>query len=143
MKYFYSIEQIAALRQQVEALALDVPDGFYSLTLRKLQKFCNGCGAEYFPAIVRDALSAYSERYAPAFMAHDTDYEFGTDRATADRRMLKNMWKIFRHHFGFWWFANKSAILELFLIIIPAYLAVRIGGGKAHAEAQQQKGGVS
>lgn len=137
MKYFYTIEQIAAIRRQVEAYGLEVPDGFYGIGLRKLQKFFNGCGAEYFPRIVRSGLSAYTDRYAPDFMVHDVDYEIGTDKAVADRRMLKNMWRVFRHHFGFWWFVNKSALFELFLIIVPSYIAVRLGGNKAYDDSRK------
>ena len=137
MKYFYTISQIDALRRQVEAYGLEVPDGFWRLSIRQLQVFCNGAGPERWSELKRKALTAALSRYETAFMVHDVCYEIGITQKDADAMMLRNMRKIFRRDYGFFWWLSKAAWLERLTVIPVVYAAVRFGGEDAYTEAQK------
>lgn len=139
-EHFYSIQRVDALRRQVECYGLEVPIEFWSLSLPKLQKFCNGCGTDRFPVIVRKALTAWLSRYEAAFFIHDVCYELMKDRAEADRMLMRNMLIIFRRDFGMFWWLTKSGWAERIGIIPVVYGLVALGGEEAHTEAQKDDG---
>lgn len=134
----YTVAEIRGLRHQVEFYCLDVPDGFFRISLRNLKKIYNGAGSEAMSEFKRQILTEYLRPYECAFIVHDTEYTIGTPRKEADRRMLKNMLKIFRKIHGIFWFANKAAWLDLCFGIFPAYFAVRLFGDKAFEDANKE-----
>jgi hypothetical protein len=136
---FYTVQKINALRRQVEALGLEVPEGYWRISLTQLQRICNGCGPERWSDIKRKALTIALARYEAAFFVHDICYEFMKDRDEADQMLLRNMKHIFRRDFGTFWWLKKTAWIERFTIIPLIYGAVALGGDEAHEEAQ--KGG--
>jgi hypothetical protein len=138
-KYFYSAEQIYALRNVVEFYGLEVPKGFWKLSLKQLQAWCNGCGPERWNDVKRRALTSALSRYEAAFMLHDVAYSLGLSQRDADLMLLRNMRRIFRRDYGFFWWLNKAAWIERITIIPTVYAAVRFGGDDAYNEAQ--KGG--
>lgn len=137
---FYTIEEVSAIRRQVEALGLETPEGFWRLSLKTLQRYCNGCGADAMPEYQRRVLTAALSMYEAAFFVHDVCYELMTDRAEADKMLLRNMRKIVKYHFGTFWFLKRSAWIERLAVIPPVYGIVALAGGKAHSEAQKDGG---
>ena len=137
--FFYNLEQIHALRGQVEFYGLEVPEGFWRLNLKQLRAWCNGCGPERWSEIKRKALTAALARYEAAFMVHDVAYSLGKSQERADKMLLRNMRKIFRRDYGFFWWLSKAGWLERITVIPAVYAAVRFGGEDAFTEAQ--KGG--
>lgn len=134
---FYTIQRIEALRRTVEFYGLEVPEGFWRLSLVKLQAYCNGCGPERWSAMKRRALTAALSRYEAAFFVHDICYELMTDRDEADKMLLRNMRAIFHRDFGFFWWLKKTGWAERIGIIPVVYGLVAWGGDDAHAEAQE------
>jgi hypothetical protein len=141
-EHFYTAQKIDALRRTVEFYGLEVPDGFWRLTLPELQRICNGCGPESWSIGKRKALTAALSRYEAAFFVHDICYELMADREEADKMMLRNMRTIFRRDFGMFWWLKKTGWAERSVIGVT-YALVALGGDDAHAEAQQmrRKGG--
>jgi hypothetical protein len=137
---FYTVQRIDALRRQVEYYGLEVPLEFWSLSLPKLQKYCNGCGAENWSYLKRKALTVALSRYETAFFVHDVCYELMADRAEADKMLLRNMLIIFRRDFGIFWWLKKTGWAERLGIIPVVYGLVALGGEDAHAEAQKGDG---
>ena len=126
--YFYTLEQIHALRGLAEFYALEVPEGFWRLNLKQLRAWCNGCGPERWSEIKRKALTAALARYEAAFLVHDVAYSLGKSQKRADRQLLRNMRKIFRRDYGFFWWLSKAGWLERITVIPAVYAAVRFGG---------------
>lgn len=137
---FYTIQRIDALRRQVEYYGLEVPLEFWSLSLPKLQKYCNGAGPERWSEIKRKALTIALSRYEVAFFVHDVCYELMGDRQAADDMLLRNMKMIFRRDFGTFWWLKKTAWAERLTVIPAVYAAVALGGDEAHQEAQKNDG---
>ena len=137
--FFYTLEQIHALRGQVEIYCLEVPAGFWRLKLKQLQVWCNGAGPERWSEIKRKALTAALCRYEAAFMLHDAAYSLGMLQEDADKQLLHNMRKIFRKDYGFFWWISKAGWLERFTVIPAVYAAVRFGGDDAYEEAQKKE----
>lgn len=135
--YFYTIQRVDALRRQVEALGLEVPEGFYRLPLPALQKFCNGCGPERWNKHIRKISTAALSRYEAAFFVHDVCYELMKDRSGADKMLLRNMKLIFRRDFGPFWWLTKTGWIERVGAIPFVYGMVAFGGEKAYEEAQE------
>ena len=137
---FYTVQRIDALRRMVEFYGLEVPDEFWSLSLIKLQKICNGCGPASWSSGKRKALTAALSRYEAAFFVHDVCYELMKDRTEADRMLLRNMRTIFRRDFGFFWWLTKTGWAERIGIIPVVYALVAFGGDNAYVEAQKDGG---
>lgn len=136
-KHFYTIQKVNALKRQVEALGLEVPDGYWRISLTQLQRICNGCGPERWSELMRKISTAALSRYEAAFFVHDVCYELMKDRNEADKMLLRNMKHIFRRDFGTFWWLKKTAWIERFTIIPLIYGAVALGGDEAHEEAQE------
>lgn len=133
----YKISEIDRIKRIVEYYDLEVPSGFYALSLRKLQKICNGCGPEVWSEVKRKALTAALKRYEAAFLVHDVCYEIMEDRAEADAMLKRNMVKILKRDFGFFWWLSRRGRAERFVIIPAVYIAVVFGGEDAYTEAQK------
>ncbi|MBE6355798.1 MAG: hypothetical protein E7058_01640 [Lentisphaerae bacterium] len=136
-EHFYTMQRIDALRKTVEFYGLEVPLEFWNLSLPKLQKYCNGCGAENWSVIKRQALTAALSRYEAAFFVHDICYELMTDRAEADKMLLRNMRAIFRRDFGLFWWLTKRGWAERIGIIPVVYGLVAWGGEDAYQAARK------
>lgn len=136
----YTLEEIAALRQEIIARKLDTPELWGALTNEDLQKWCNGCGPERFPEFVRFGLSHLLGRYAAAFAIHDIDYMFAGKR-DADSRMRSNMLKIWRKDFGIWRYLSKPGLLNRLIVIPLVWAMVSTAGDSAYREAQKEGGG--
>jgi hypothetical protein len=134
---FYTIQRIEALRRTVEFYGLEVPEGFWRLSLVKLQDYCNGCGPEHWSAMKRRALTAALSRYEAAFFVHDVCYELMADRDEADNMLLRNMLIIFHRDFGFFWWLKKTGWAERIGIIPVVYGLVAWRGDDAYTEAQE------
>ncbi len=134
--YFYTLEEIDRLRKQVEALGLEVPDGFRQMSPLQLQQECNGCGAESMPEKQRRVLTAALAMYEAAFFVHDAAYAL-IGKGEADDMMYRNMVKIVRYNFGTFWWLKKSALIERFTIIPAVYGIVAVGGDDAYEAAQK------
>jgi hypothetical protein len=138
---FYTVQRVDALRRQVEYYGLEVPLEFWSLSLPKLQKYCNGCGAENWSYLKRKALTIALSRYEAAFFVHDVCYELMADRTEADKILYRNMLIIFRRDFGIFWWLKKTGWAERIGIIPVVYGLVALGGDEAYTEAQKKKKG--
>jgi hypothetical protein len=136
----YSLEEIAAMRQEIIARGLELPDMWCLLTDDDLAQWCNGCGPEKAPEIVRKGLTTCLYRYRVVFMIHDIDYMFST-KEEADARMRRNMLKIWKQDFGIWRYLSKPGLFNRFIVIPAVYSAVRFGGGNAYLKAQKAGGG--
>lgn len=137
---FYTVQRIDALRRMVEFYGLEVPDGFWGLSLIRLQKYCNGCGPERWSVGKRKALTAALSRYEAAFFVHDVCYNLMADRDEADEMLLRNMLIIFHRDFGFFWWLKKTGWAERIGIIPVIYATVAFGGDDAYTEAQKDGG---
>lgn len=135
---FYTAKEINELRTSCQHYKLDAPIEFWTKTADELKYACNGAGPDRWSAIKRRALTQALKPYEAAFAIHDVEYEYhiGTQRKS-DRRLRKNMLKIWRKNFGFWrWFSRAGRVERL--VIIPAvFVAVAIGGGEAWKEGAE------
>lgn len=136
-KYFYSFPELRQLQIQTERYGLDVPDGYYGLTLTQIREYANGCGSEAMSEIKRKALTSALKMYEPAFFIHDICYELMENREDADDMMRRNMITIMKHDFGTFWFLSKKGLVERFIVIPSVYTAVALCGGTAHDAAQE------
>jgi hypothetical protein len=131
----YTLEEIAALRREIEARGLEVHELWGMLTDEDLQQWCNGCGPQNAPEIVRRGLTGMLQRYRTAFVVHDIDYMFAA-KEEADSRMKRNMLTIWAQDFGFWRYLSKPGLLNRIVVIPVTYQAVSICGKEAYLEAQ-------
>lgn len=135
---FYTSVEINQLRTSCQHYKLEAPIEFWTKTADELKYVCNGAGPDRWSEIKRRALTKALKIYEPSFAIHDVEYEYkiGTQKIS-DKRLKKNMVKIWRKNFGFWrWFSRAGRIERL--VIIPAvYAAVAIGGGQAWEEVNQ------
>ena len=71
-------------------------------------------------------------RYAPSFAIHDADYDtHEITRKEADKRMRRNMLKIWSKDFGFWRWFSFAGIFNRVIVIPGVYSAVRQYGEHA------------
>ena len=124
-------------KYQVERYGLEIPDGYYQLNLRQIQRYANGCGSEAMSEIKRKALTAALKMYEAAFFIHDICYEIMSDKEKADYMMKKNMITIMKHDFGTFWFLTKKGLVERFFVIPSVYATVVLCGGRAYQEAKE------
>ena len=136
---FYTAHEINHLRTAAQYYKLDAPAEFWHKVADELKYVCNGAGPDRWSEIKRRAMTAALKPYESAFAIHDVEYEYriGTQRIS-DKRLRKNMLKIWRKNFGFWrWFSRAGRVERL--VIIPAvYAAVAIGGGQAWEDADKE-----
>ena len=128
----YHAIQIRKLRIAAAHYDLDASDNFWNADNVKLTHVCNGCGPDCMSRSGRAHLTALLKRYAPVYAIHDVDYEEQKiTRKDADRRMRKNMIKIWRKDFGFWRWFSFAGIFNRVIIIPSSYSAVRQFGEHA------------
>lgn len=131
-KPFYTAKQINELRTAAKYYKLDAPSAFWNKTAVELKKCCNGAGTDNWSENKRKALTAALKPYEAAVAIHDTDYEYQEiGKAEADKRLKKNMLKIWRKNYGFWRWLNRGARIERMIIIPAVYAAVVLGGDTA------------
>lgn len=136
---FYSALEINRLRSAAQFYNLDAPVVFWTLVADELKYICNGAGPDRWSEIKRRALTSALKIYEPAFAIHDVEYEYriGTQKKS-DKRLKRNMVKIWRKNFGFWRFFSIGAWIERFKVIPFVFLAVTIGGGQAWEDAANE-----
>lgn len=128
----YNEIQIRKLRIAAGHYDLEAPDKFWNSEYTVLSSVCNGCGPECMRKDSRESLTEIISRYAPAFAIHDVDYEIhNMTRTQADKRMRKNMIKIWRKDFGFWRWLSFAGIFNRVVVIPTVYAAVRHYGNSA------------
>ena len=137
----YSINDIKVMQKEAKALQLNVDPAFLSWKWQKLQKVCNGVGAEAWPEELREKISEIFSDYRTAYADHDVAYTtHAVPKFAADKRMLKNSLVIWKNRWGFWRFFRPKARAER-VLLLAAYAAVKVGGLKAWEEAVKcQKG---
>lgn len=113
----YKISEIDRLKRIVEYYGLEVPSGFYALSLRKLQKICNGCGPEVWSEDKRKALTGAFAEYECCILVHDVCQALHMPQRLADKLLWINLLKIWEDTFGvFRWF-NPAAWRERFKVL--------------------------
>lgn len=137
-KTFYSQEEMENIRTLATYYDLDA-EPLFALPLTYLCKVCNGAGEERWSDVKRKALTFALRRYEPAFAVHDADYVMQVGKLKADKRLLKNMKKIWAKDFGFWRWFRPSARVERRVIIPAVFAAVALCGNEAYTEAGEQK----
>ena len=117
-KTFYTSKQINELRASAQHFKLDAPEEFWETPASVLNKVCNGAGPDRWTELKRKALTSALKLYEPAFAIHDVEYEYqlGTQKK-ADKRMKKNMVKIWRKSFGIWRWFSKAGRIERLVVI--------------------------
>lgn len=133
----YTIAEIRKIREEIVSRELEAPDMWCIVTDSDLQQFCNGCGPEDAPDIIRKGLTGFLKRYQAAFVIHDIDYMF-SQKDEADSRMRRNMIKIWKQDFQFWRYFSKPGLLNRFIVIPAVYSAVKLGGTDAYKKAQRR-----
>lgn len=131
-KYFYTAKKINELRTEAQFYKLDAPKDFWQKTATELRKVCNGAGAESWNENKRKALTAAIKTYEACIAIHDVDYfyQIGT-RELSDKRLKRNMLKVWAKKYGFWRWLNRGARVERLIVIPGVYAAVAIGGQDA------------
>lgn len=129
---FYTAKEINELRSAAQFYKLDAPTEFWRRVASELKYVCNGAGPDRWSELKRRALTDALKMYEPAFAIHDVEYEYrlGTQRKS-DRRLKKNMIKIWRKNFGLWRWFSRAGRIERLVVIPTVYAAVAIGGGQA------------
>lgn len=128
----YNIIQIRKIRIAAVHYDLVASDTFWRTSEDALRPVCNGCGPECMSRSGRGHLTGLLSRYAPAYAIHDVDYEeHKITRREADKRMLKNMIKIWRKDFGFWRWFSFAGIFNRVVVIPSSYSAVHQFGEAA------------
>jgi hypothetical protein len=130
-EYFFKPIEMRLIRARARKMQLDAPKAFWRWSNRHLREKCNGCGPEGWCREIRELASDLLSMYSPAFAIHDIDYSIHeVDRKTADKRMLKNMRKIWRSTYS-WCGIFTTQGRWARAVIKPIYLAVRAGGASA------------
>lgn len=134
---FYSVKEVNKLRLAAQYYELDAPVEYWRATGEELQKACNGAGPDRWSHNKRRAVTAALDLYEPAYTIHDVEYEYliGTQK-TSDKRLKRNMIKIWKKHFGWRRWITLRGIRERIRVIPFVYAAVAIGGGQAWEEAK-------
>jgi len=133
----YTEEEIGALRLAALHYELDAPDAWSILTAAELAAVCNGCGPERWSPGKRRALTAALKRYEACFAIHDLDYEIGTPRTIADKRLRANMLRVWRKDFGIWRWLSHAGRAERLAVIPTVFAAVVLGGKQAYAAGKE------
>ena len=129
---FYSAKQINQLRTAAQHYKLTAPFTFWTKTADELKFVCNGAGPDRWSELKRRALTCALKPYEPAFAIHDVEYEYRIgSQKISDRRLKKNMVRIWRKNFGFWRWFSRAGRIERLVVIPTVYAAVAIGGGQA------------
>ena len=129
---FYTPRQIDQLRTACQFYELTAPAEFWTKTADELSKVCNGAGPDRWSELKRRALTCALKPYEPAFAIHDVEYEYRIgSQKISDRRLKKNMVRIWRKNFGFWRFFSIGAWIERFKVIPFVFIAVTVRGGRA------------
>lgn len=136
---FYTAKQINELRTAAQHYTLSAPSVFWQKTADELKYACNGAGPERWSEVKRRALTGALKQYEAAFAIHDVDFEYHIGSVKyANKRLRKNMLKIWRKNFGvFRWF-KRSARVERLVVIPVIYAAVAIGGTEAWEECRHK-----
>ena len=136
---FYTAKQINELRTAAQFYKLDAPSVFWQRTAMELKKCCNGAGAERWSDGKRYALTTALKLYEAAIAIHDVDYEYQeVSKVEADKRLRRNMLKVWRKHYGFLRWFKRTARIERLVVIPAVYAAVVIGGKEAWKEAKSK-----
>ena len=136
-KPFYTAKQINELRTSCQHYKLDAPMEFWTKTADELKLACNGAGPDRWSEIKRRALTGALKQYEPAFAIHDVEYEYHIgNQKIADKRLLRNMRRIWRKDFGMFRWLSLPALIERFKVIPFVYAAVALAGGQAWKEAK-------
>ena len=130
----YNEIQIRKLMIAAVHYDLDGSNLFWRSSCHLLSKVCNGCGPDCISKSSRAHLTGMLSRYAAAYAIHDVDYE------SADRRMRKNMIKIWRKDFGFWRWFSFAGIFNRVVVIPSVYSAVRQFGESAWKATKRRLG---
>lgn len=135
---FYRAIEINQLRTAAQHYKLDAPMVFWTKTADELKYVCNGAGPDRWGEIKRQALTKALKLYESAFAIHDVEYEYriGT-QALSDKRLKKNMIKIWRKNFGIWRWLSRAGRIERLVVIPAIYAAVAIGGGQAWEDSEK------
>lgn len=136
---FYTARQINQLRTAAQHYKLTAPAEFWMKTADVLKYVCNGAGPDRWSEIKRRALTHALKPYEAAFAIHDVEYEYriGTQRKS-DKRLKKNMIKIWRKNFGFWRWFSIGAWIERFKVIPFVFIAVTLRGGQAWEDSANE-----
>ena len=128
----YNKYQIRKLRITAVHYNLVASDTFWNDTEDLLVHICNGCGPECMSKAGRSHLTNLLSRYSAAYAIHDVDYEeHMISRKDADKRMRRNMIRIWRRDFGFWRWLSLAGIFNRVVVISSSYSAVRQFGEQA------------
>lgn len=137
-KYFYTAEEMADLQIAAKFYKLDAKV-FLTMPPEFLIKVCNGIGAERFSDLKRKAMTLALKRYEACAAIHDLDYFLQVGQKKADKRLLKNMKKVWKKDFGILRFFRPTARIEKRVVIPAVFAAVALCGDKAYTEAGEQK----
>lgn len=91
----YPIEEIRAIRKEIELYGLDAPQSLWLAPEDEVQQVYNGCGPDRWPGAMRWIATKIVHHFRAAIAIHDWEYEYsdksqaGFDAANA--RFLSNM----------------------------------------------------
>ena len=130
---FYSVEDIYRLRITAQHYGLDASERFFTANPELLRLSLNGCGPAYWNNDKRKSLTDALKRYEATFAVHDDDYSppHLITRKQADKRLKRNMLKVWKKDFGFWRWFSRAGRIERLVIIPTIYNAVVLGGKEA------------
>lgn len=121
--------------ESASELGISVPNDFANASEELLAVVCNGCGAEWMPSVVRDALDARFDEFEVAVAIHDWEYNFSSEsRDVIDERFYENCLKS-ADVLPWWRFIKKAQIR---IDAKKLYSTLKLFGGKAFLEAQKK-----
>ncbi len=73
----YTIEEIKIIREVIKRRKYWLPKYFDTRSHEEIQKYCNGIGAEFFPAFLRKWLTELFFVFELSACVHDIEYAIG------------------------------------------------------------------
>ena len=130
---FYTDYEIEKLRLDARHYNLDASDRFFTDSLCSMKMKLNGCGPARWSDTKRKALTDALKRYEVCYAVHDDDYSAPhiVSRKQADKRLKRNMLKVWKKDFGFWRWFSRAGRIERLVIIPTIYNTVVLGGKEA------------
>lgn len=133
-------EKIHELSEIVRKLDFEVNNIFHDLSDIKLSKIYNGCGPEWLPEYMRDALTWYYSFFEAAFLEHDVSFTIsdGSEKGfkEANNRLFKNCIKLSNQ---LSWFSNPITKIRRYRQSYTIYKMCKKFGWSAYKSASNIK----
>lgn len=106
-----TLNHIITLMAHINEYELDAEESFGSTSAEILDEVYNGCGPNWMPSQFRYVLTELLDRYEPAFLIHDWDFEFlvktNDNFHHANKRLFNNCMALMKLEVPWWRFLRR------------------------------------